>query len=48
MTLDFEEHAYELFQNWKENNVKDSFTTELKKEQKKKKSLFLSYYQMAI
>lgn len=48
MTLNFEKYDYDLFQNWHENAVKDSFTNELEKRSKEEKKLFLNYYQMAI
>lgn len=38
MTLDFEKYDYELFQDWQENPVKNSFTSELEKRAEEEKS----------
>lgn len=46
MELDFEKYDYELVQDWQENEVKQLFTTELKKkaeEEKKGLPSFLSH-----
>lgn len=37
MTLDFEKHDYELFQDWQKNVIKDSFTIELKRKSEEEK-----------
>lgn len=39
MTLDFEKYDYELFQDWQENPVKNSFTSELENRAEEEKKV---------
>lgn len=43
MILDFEKYDYELFQDWQENLVKNSFTSELEKKTEEEKKVFQNY-----